>query len=217
MRLPASAASASPRRPLATPVSTSPVPSGFVRKGVPRSRARLPPEQVRVGDADDGEPVLRLRVADRVPAGKHRAGLVRLGRRGVEDRPNGLDREAPRETPQSRARAAAAHRRNVVQRVRRRDGAEERRSSTMGRKKSVVKMRRRAPRPAYRRPRRRRDRDRAGRFSRTPGAKPAKSSSSRRAAEYFAAQPPPASRAASRAVVSIRWRLAPSRPGGARA
>ena len=47
----------------------------------PGLRAALAEEPVRVRGADDRQPVLRLRVADRVAAGERAAGLADLGRR----------------------------------------------------------------------------------------------------------------------------------------
>jgi hypothetical protein len=162
--------------------------------------------------ADDSETVLRLVVANGVPAREGRAGLLHLRRRGVEDRAYRLDRELLRERGDGeREQGFPSHSEDVVQGVDRRDGTEERRVVDHGRKEVgredegalVVEavdgrvVRRREP---------------DEQVLRIGGAKPARSSSSRPAA-YLAAQPPPASRPASRAVVSTRWRLPPARLG----
>src|SRR6266536_5981152 len=52
---------------------------------VARLRAVLAPDSVRVDGADDGQAVLRLRVADRMPAGEDRAGAAYLQVGGGED------------------------------------------------------------------------------------------------------------------------------------
>ena len=63
------------------------MPSGFVRKSASPGRAPAF-GQTRVGmhGADDGEAVLRLVVAQRVPAGEQRAGRAHLLVGAVEDR-----------------------------------------------------------------------------------------------------------------------------------
>ena len=69
--------------------------------------------------ADDGEPVLRLRVADRVTAGEQstRRAHLRVGRR--EDLPEHLERQLFGERgDRKREQRGAAHREHVVQRVR---------------------------------------------------------------------------------------------------
>ena len=122
----AAATSSSPARPRWAPWSTSPVPSGFVRKQrVARLRAGLRPDAVGVDGADDGEPVLRLLVADRVPAGEDRAGLAHLPVGGAEDRGDRLLRQLLRELgDREREQRPAAHREDVVQRVGRGDRPE---------------------------------------------------------------------------------------------
>ena len=59
---------------------------------VPGTRARLRPDAVRADGADDGEPVLRLGIANRVAAGQHRAGRPHLRLGAVED---GADESRP--------------------------------------------------------------------------------------------------------------------------
>ena len=87
-------------------------------------RAALRPDAVRVHGADDGEPVLRLVVADRVAAGEQRAGCAHLLVRGGEDRGQHLVRQLLRERgDRQREQRRAAHREDVVQRVRRGDRA----------------------------------------------------------------------------------------------
>ncbi len=88
-------------------------------------RARLRPDRVRVHRADDREPVLRLRVSDRVPARENRArsphALVRSG----EDVSEHLDRKLlGKRGDRERQERRAAHREDVVQRVRRGDRPE---------------------------------------------------------------------------------------------
>ena len=76
------------------PVMIRPVPSGFVRKSEsPGLRAALRPDAVGVHRADDREPVLRLLVADRVPACEQTAGRAHLRVSCGEDRAEHLDRQ----------------------------------------------------------------------------------------------------------------------------
>ena len=109
--------------------STSPVPSGFVRKSAsPGLRARLRPDAVRVHGADDGEPVLRLVVPERVPAGEDRARLAHLRVGRGEDRGDRLLRQILGKLgDREREQRPAAHREDVVQGVRRGDRPEVRR------------------------------------------------------------------------------------------
>ena len=109
--------------------STRPVPSGLVRKTASPGRAPLL-TQIAVGmdRADDREAVLRLGVADRVPAGEDRAGRANLL---VGSREHGADELGRKLLGKGRDREReqrrAAHGEDVVERVRRRDPAEERR------------------------------------------------------------------------------------------
>ena len=78
--------------------------------------------------ADDGETVLRLRVADRVPAREDRAGSAHLLGRGGEDRAEHLGRKLLGERgDRQREERRAAHREHVVERVRGGDATERRR------------------------------------------------------------------------------------------
>ena len=87
-------------RPWRRPLTAAPVPSGLVRRStIARPRAALAEQPVRVGDADDRQPVLGLGVPDRVAAGKDPAGLADLRRRPFEDR---------RMTPRGRSSGIAA-------------------------------------------------------------------------------------------------------------
>ena len=88
-------------------------------------RAALQPDPVRVDRADDGEPVLRLVVADRVAAGEDRPRLAgRLGGAG-EHVPEHLHGQLLRERRHGqREQRPPAHREHVVERVRRRDAPE---------------------------------------------------------------------------------------------
>jgi len=71
------------------------------------------------------ETVLRLRVADRVPAREDRAGSAHLLGRSGEDRPEHLGRELLRESgDRQREQRRAAHREHVVEGVRGCDAAE---------------------------------------------------------------------------------------------
>ena len=102
------------------------MPSGFVRKSAsPGFAPGLRPDRVRVDGADDREPVLRLVVADRVPARENRArsahALVRAGEHVSEHLGRQLfGKRGDREREQRRA----PHREDVVQRVGRGDRAE---------------------------------------------------------------------------------------------
>ena len=94
---------------------------------IARPRAALRPVAVRVHGADDGEPVLRLVVAQRVAAGEDPAGRAHLLVGGAEDRGERLVRQALRKGgDREREQRRAAHREDVVERVRRRDAPEER-------------------------------------------------------------------------------------------
>ena len=94
---------------------------------IARPRAALRPEAVRVHGADDCEPVLRLVVAQRVAAGEDPAGRAHLLVGGAEDRGERLVRQALREGgDREREERRAAHREDVVERVRRGDAPEER-------------------------------------------------------------------------------------------
>ena len=94
-------------------------------EGVARLGAALRPDAVRVDGADDGEAVFRLVVADRVAAGEDRPGraddLVRAG----EDLAQHLGRQLLGEgRDREREQRHAAHREDIVERVRRRDRSE---------------------------------------------------------------------------------------------
>ena len=125
----AAASPSSCRRPSRAACSSIPVPSGFVRKSASPGRAPLFAQKpFRMHGADDREPVLRLVVAQRVPAGEHRAGGADLLVGGAEDRGERLVRQALGEGgDREREQRRAAHREDVVERVRRGDPAEERR------------------------------------------------------------------------------------------
>ena len=165
------------------------------------ARARLRPDPVGMHRADDREPVLRLRVADRVPAREDRPGRAHALVGAREDVARAPRSEAPPGTPRRRARAAAsAHREDVVQRVRRGDRAEVRGSSTSGGKKSTVKTMRPARRRAGRPPRRPRGRDRRGDPPRPRGRVPR--AASRAARPSTSPRSRPLARARSRATVS---------------
>ena len=90
-------------------------------------RAALRPDAVGMHRADDREPVLRLRVADRVAAGENRACRTYLLCGGREDGTEHLGRKLFREggDRQSEERRAA-HRVHIVERIRRRNPAEGR-------------------------------------------------------------------------------------------
>ena len=80
-------------------------------------------------------PYFGLLVADRVAACEHRSRLFDLGRRGIEGRANGLDRELLRKRGhRERQERPAAHGEDIVQRVGRRDRAEQGRVVDHGRK-----------------------------------------------------------------------------------
>ena len=88
-------------------------------------RARLRPDRVRVHRADDREPVLRLVVSDRVPARENRARSAHALVRSGEDVSEHLDRQLfGKRGDRERHERRAAHREDVVQRVRRGDRAE---------------------------------------------------------------------------------------------
>ena len=96
-----------------------------MRKSASPARAPLFGQMpLRVHGADDREPVLRLLVADRVPAGEQAAGLAHLRVGGGEDRREHLDRQLLGERrDRKREQRRAAHREDVVQRIRRGDRA----------------------------------------------------------------------------------------------
>ena len=90
--------------------------------------AALDPDAVGMDGADDREPVLRLGVADRVPAGEDRAGRAHLLVGAREDRRDEVRLELLREgRDRQREQRRAAHGEDVVERVRCRDPSEERR------------------------------------------------------------------------------------------
>ena len=92
---------------------------------VARLRAALRPDPVGVDGADDGEPVLRLVVADRVASGEDRPGLAHDLVGSGEDLAQHLGRQLFGECgDREREQRHAAHREDVVERVRRRDRAE---------------------------------------------------------------------------------------------
>ena len=75
--------------------------------------------------ADDSEAVLRLRVADRVPAREDRTGRAHLLGRRREDGAEHLGRQLLRErSDRKREQRRAAHRKDVVERIRRCDASE---------------------------------------------------------------------------------------------
>ena len=130
------AASSAPavRFRLAPPGGRSPFQALREEQDVARLCSRLRPDSLRMHGADDCEPVLRLRVADRVPSGENRARfantLVRAGRaRRREPRPG-----APPGTLRLRARATAGRpsRRRRSARSSRRWRRTSRGSSTSG-------------------------------------------------------------------------------------
>ena len=87
-------------------------------------RAALRPDVVRMNGADDGEPVLRLGVANRVSAREQPARLAHLRVGGGEDLGEHLDRQLLGERgDREREQRRASHREHVVQRVRRGDRA----------------------------------------------------------------------------------------------
>ena len=88
--------------------------------------AALRPDAVGMNGSDDGEAVLRLLVAQRVPAREDSAGRGDLIGCGGEDRRDRLVREALRKRgDREREQRHAAHREDVVQRIRRGDPAVE--------------------------------------------------------------------------------------------
>ena len=107
--------------------STSPVPSGLVRKTrVAGTRAALDPDAVGMDGADDREAVLRLGVADRVPAGEDRPGRANLLVGAREHRAHELRRELLRKgRHREREQRGASHGEDVVECVRRSNPTEE--------------------------------------------------------------------------------------------
>ena len=92
---------------------------------IARPRAALAQELVRVGGTDDRQPVLGLRVADRVPAGERAARLAHLGGGAGEDLGHHVPRQLLGERrDRQREEHPAAHRKDVGQRVGRGDLAE---------------------------------------------------------------------------------------------
>ena len=86
--------------------------------------AVLGPDRVWVDHADDCEPVLRLGVADRVASSQKAAGGTDLGIGGGKDLREHLHRKLLRKCrDREREQRRAAHRKHVVERVRRRDRA----------------------------------------------------------------------------------------------
>ena len=89
---------------------------------VARARAALAEQPIGVRGADDREPVLRLRVADRVAAGEDAARLADLRGRRLEHRGERRLREVLGERgDRQREQHPAAHREHVRQRVGRGD------------------------------------------------------------------------------------------------
>ncbi len=87
--------------------------------------AALSQQPIRVRRTDDRQPVLRLGIADRVPASEGPAGLADLRRRPVEDRRHRVPRQLLGERRDRQGEEdAAAHREHIAQRVRGRDLAE---------------------------------------------------------------------------------------------
>ena len=90
--------------------------------GVAGTGAVLVPDPGRVDGADDGEPVLGLLVADRVPAREQPAGRAHLLVRRREDGSEHLRRQLLREgDDREREQRGSAHGEDVVERVRRCD------------------------------------------------------------------------------------------------
>ena len=76
--------------------------------------------------ADDGEPVFRLRVADRVATGEDRTCRTHHFVRACQHLAEDIDRELLGERRhRERKKRRTPHRKDVVERVRRRDAAEE--------------------------------------------------------------------------------------------
>ena len=139
--------------------------------------AALPPHPVGVHRPDDGEPVLRLLVADRVAAGEDCPGLARRLGRSREDVTEHGDRQLLREGgDREREQRSAAHREHVVEGVRRGDPAERSRVVDHGReevhREDDRRLSRRAGRPRRRPPGRGRRGDRAPPWGRSPRAAP---------------------------------------------
>ena len=94
-------------------------------ENVARRGSRLRPDPVGMHRADDREPVLRLRVADRVPAREDRPGRAHALVGAREDVREQLDRKLFRERGDGeREQRQPAHGEDVVQGVRRGDRAE---------------------------------------------------------------------------------------------
>ena len=94
-------------------------------QGVPGPGAGFRPDAVGVDRPDDGQSVLRLPVADRVPAGQDRPRLAHLRVGGVENRRHRLLRELLGKLGDRQGeQRASAHREHVVEGVRRRDRPE---------------------------------------------------------------------------------------------
>src|SRR5260221_523188 len=119
-RAPSSATSAAPCS-AGRETSSPPALSG----SEPRAGTRLRPDPVGVNGADDREPVLRLLVADRVPARQDRPGRTHLLAGRAEDRGDGLLRQLLGKLRyREREQRPSTHRKNVVERVRRGDRSE---------------------------------------------------------------------------------------------
>ena len=158
---------------------------------VARLRAGLRPDVIGMDDSDDCKPVLRLRVANRVTSREDRSRRAHALFRSREDLAEHLDRQLLGERGNRQCeKRPAAHREDVVQRVRRGDRPErsrivdERREEVDGEDdrplviEPIVAASSAGSRPT-------------SRSSASAGTSPARSVSSR-AAEYFAAHPPPA-------------------------
>jgi hypothetical protein len=94
-------------------------------ENVARRRSRLRPDPIGVHRSDDREPVLRLRVADRVTAREDRPGRAHALVGARQDIRQQLDRKLFRERRDGeREQRQPAHGEDVVQSVRRGDRAE---------------------------------------------------------------------------------------------
>ena len=113
-------------RPWREPLTSTPVPRGFVRmQGVAWAGAALAQQSIRVRGPDDGQAVLRLGVADRVAAGERPACLADLGRRAPEHLRQHVAWQLLGERRDRQGEEdAATHREHVAHRVRGRDLAE---------------------------------------------------------------------------------------------
>ena len=97
------------------------------KERVARPRAALRPDAVGVNRADDREPVLRLRVTNRVAAGEDRTRGPHLLGGSSEDGAEHLGRQLFRERGDREGKERrAAHREDIVQCIRCRDATEGR-------------------------------------------------------------------------------------------